>query len=192
MKVILGVKDPDVKLQDAGSGKVETGALLLRSVHAWYLAPLFAGTVVWSGTLISVGLASTPMPRALLVLTLSASAAVVALPFWLGGSAVWRLNQSAVRAYLQPYTKELRALLDEIPSEQGGRQPMTAPHSYHLHAKWHLVAAALTANNNNVDKHGRGTHEDTGPAMCGGRSHGSITCGLLSRGSLSLAYSWRE
>ena len=33
------MKDPDVKLQDAGSGKVEAGALPLRSAHAWYLAP---------------------------------------------------------------------------------------------------------------------------------------------------------
>jgi len=130
VKVILRVKGPDVKLQDAGSGKVEAGALPLRSVHAWYLAPLFAGTAVCSGTLISVGLASTPMPRARLVLPLSACAAVVTLPFWLGGPAVWRLNQSAGRAYLEPCAKELRALLDEIRSEQGGRQAMTASHSY--------------------------------------------------------------
>lgn len=133
MKVILRVKDPDVKLQDAGSGKVETGALPLRSAHAWYLALPSAGTAVWSGTLISVGLASTPMPRAPLVLTLSVSAAAVTLPFWLGDPAVSRLNQSAGRVYLGPYAKEPRALLDEISSKNGGRPAMAAAHTYHLH-----------------------------------------------------------
>lgn len=134
MKAIIRVKDPDVKLQNTASGKVKAGALPLRSMHALYLAPVFAGTAAWSETRNSVGLASTPMPHARLVLPLSACAAVVTLAILLGGSAVWRLNQAAGRAYLEPYAEELRALLDEIRSEPGERQAMTASHSYHLHA----------------------------------------------------------
>ncbi len=97
--------------------KVEAEIRLLGSVRSWYLAPLFAGTAVWSGTLISVGLASAPISRARLAAALAACAAITALVFWLAGWVVWKLNRTAVRTHLEPYAAELRALLNEIRSE---------------------------------------------------------------------------
>ena len=97
--------------------KVEAEIRLLDSVRSWYLAPLFAGTAVWSGALVYVGLASAPIPQPRLVLALVACAAVLALVFWLAGWVVWKLNQTAVETHLEPYAAELRALLDEIRSE---------------------------------------------------------------------------
>lgn len=100
--------------------KVEAEIRLLRSVRSWYLAPLFAGTAVWSGTLVSVGLASAPISRARLAAALAACAAITALVFWLAGWIVWKLNRTAVGTHLDPYAAELRALLDEIRSEAEG------------------------------------------------------------------------
>jgi hypothetical protein len=106
-----------VEWLDAEARKVEAEIHLLRSVRSWYVAPIFAGSAVWFGILVSLGLASLPIPRARLVLALALLTALSALIFLIGGWAVWKLNQYGVTRYLEPYLKELRELLDEIQTE---------------------------------------------------------------------------
>jgi hypothetical protein len=106
-----------VEWLEAETRKVEAEIHLLRSVRSWYIAPIFAGGAVWFGILVSLGLASLPIPRARLVLALALVAAISALIFWIGGWAVWKLNQYGVTRYLEPYLKELHELPDGIRPE---------------------------------------------------------------------------
>jgi hypothetical protein len=106
-----------VEWLEAEVRKVEAEIRLLRSARTWYVAPLFAGAAVWCGILVSLGLASLPMPRARLVLALALFALIEGLIFSVVGWVVWKLNQCGVTRYLEPYLKELRELLDDIRPE---------------------------------------------------------------------------
>jgi hypothetical protein len=96
--------------------KAEANIRLLKSVGSWYIAPLFAGATVWSGILVTTGLASLPLSRTRLALALGACAAISGLVLAVVGWAVWKLNRHAVATHLEPYARELRSLLDDIQS----------------------------------------------------------------------------